>query len=72
MMKAKLGSAVKRIIAEERRKLRNGFILAKVQWQLGQNHQDRQMRKYDIVDILERRYMFLYKVAKKRKLHALE
>ncbi|MEW9672650.1 hypothetical protein [Ammoniphilus sp. 3BR4] len=63
---------VKQRIAEERRKFLKGVHLARSQWQFGQLHQDQQGREYELLDILERRYMFLYEMAKKRKLHALE
>ncbi len=63
---------VKRKIQEERRRLLYGVELAKCQWQFGQIDQDENGNKYEHVDILERRYMFLYQIAKKKKLHALE
>jgi hypothetical protein len=68
---------------KERRMARNWTIsdrqqllfavgLAQRQWQYGQNHLDEDERKMDVVTVLERRYMFLYQVAKKRKLNLLK
>jgi hypothetical protein len=62
---------VKSRIAEERKKLLEGVNLAKVQWQMVHEHQEGDCRKYDLLDILERRYMYLLNVAKKRKLHVI-
>ncbi|RKD22822.1 hypothetical protein BEP19_11290 [Ammoniphilus oxalaticus] len=56
-------------VSNERRKLIEGAHLAMVQWQYslsGENESD------VMADILERRYMFLYETAKRRKVHALE
>lgn len=72
LKKLKDRRAVKRKIAEERRKFLKGVHLARSQWQFGRIHQDHQGREYELIKILERRYMFLYEMAKKKKLHALE
>lgn len=63
------GTSVKRQIAIERKKLLEGIHLAMIQWQYGHENEN---RGYAMMDILERRYMFLYETAKKRKLHVLE
>lgn len=72
LKKVKENIQVKRKVQEERRRLLYGVELAKNQWQFGQINQDENGNKYELVDILERRYMFLYQIAKKQKLHALE
>lgn len=59
------------MIIDERRRLLMGIQLAKHQWQFGEGHQDESDRKFNLQDILERRYMYLLNVAKKQKLHAL-
>ncbi|RXT08978.1 hypothetical protein [Ammoniphilus sp. CFH 90114] len=70
--KLKESRLVKSKVLEERRRLLQGIDLARSQWQYGQIHQDHNGGKYQLLDILERRYMYLYQIAKKRKLHALE
>jgi len=62
---------VKEQILLERRKLLEGVHLAMIQWQYG--HEDEKKKKSEVMmDLLERRYMFLYGIAKKRKIHVLE
>jgi hypothetical protein len=56
----------------DRQQLLSAVGLAQRQWQYGQNHLDEDERKMDVITVLERRYMFLYQVAKKRKLNLLK
>ncbi len=67
--KVKDGLSVKKRIMDERRNLLQGVRMAAKQWQYGHTQQE---RSYVLMDILERRYMYLYGIAKKRNLHALE
>jgi hypothetical protein len=53
----------------DRQRLLSAVGLAQRQWQYGLNHLDEDERKFDVVRVLERRYMFLYQVVKKRKIH---
>ena len=59
-------SNIKKHVYNERKKLLEGVHLAMIQWQYGHDNRNDVM-----MDILERRYMFLYEVAKKRKIHSL-
>ena len=58
-------------IWEERQQLLRGVDLAMEQWRYVTTHLDEGSRKYDVIEIMERRYMFLLNTAKKQKLHAL-
>jgi hypothetical protein len=68
----KRDSQVKQRVLEERRQLRKGLNVAKSQWQYGQMDYNQCLNKFDISTLLERRYMYLYQVAKRRNIHALE
>ena len=68
----KQGLHARQRISEERKQLRKGLRIAKSQWQYVQMDDNQCLHKYDISALLERRYMYLYEVAKRRKLHALE
>lgn len=67
--KLKRRTNAKEQISLERRKLVQGVQLAMIQWQYG--HDDENASEV-MTDLLERRYMFLYEVAKRRKIHSLE
>lgn len=69
LKKLKRRTNIKEQVSFERRKLLEGVHLAMVQWQFG--HED-ENRNGVMMDLLERRYMFLYEIAKKRKIHVLE
>lgn len=70
--KLKESISVKKQVAEERKKLLQGVHLACRQWQYGQDHLNQRNDDQVIKDMLERRFIFLYQIAKKRKLHVLE
>lgn len=67
--KVKKGLPIKKRILDERRKLLQAVHLAAKQWQYGHTQEE---SNYVLMDILERRYMYLYRIAKKRNLNALE